>query len=213
MARKAKQPRGRKMNPTFFVFCEGKTETAYVDLLRRSFRVPVEIIVKVSDSNISQPYINRCKRERFTTAEDKTFLMFDLDVPGMLEHLRKIKDAVLLLSNPCIEYWFVLHYKDTNKELSSAECLTMLRNLDADYAKGTFSTVMKNVLIDSIENVANRAKAKEAYTNPSSTVHLLTDEIITYKKWYKSCRRTLKYCISLSDTSGTEYYRFPYNCQ
>ena len=49
------------MNPTFFVFCEGKTEAAYVDLLRRSFRVPVEIIARVSDSNISQPYIDRCK--------------------------------------------------------------------------------------------------------------------------------------------------------
>ena len=73
MARKAKQPRGKKMNPAFFVFCEGKTEAAYVDLLRRSFRVPVEIIARVSDSNISQPYIDRCKRDRFTTSEDKTF--------------------------------------------------------------------------------------------------------------------------------------------
>ena len=75
MARKAKQPRGKKMNPTFFVFCEGKTEAAYVDLLRRSFRVPVEIIARVSDSNISQPYIDRCKRERFTTSADKTSLL------------------------------------------------------------------------------------------------------------------------------------------
>lgn len=32
MARKAKLPKGKKMNPTFFVFCEGKTEAAYVDL-------------------------------------------------------------------------------------------------------------------------------------------------------------------------------------
>ena len=166
------------MNPTFFVFCEGKTEAAYVDLLRRSFRVPVEIIAKVSDSNISQPYIDRCKRDRFTTQDDKTFLMFDLDVPGMLEHLRKIKDAVLLLSNPCIEYWFILHYKDIKKELTSAECLAMLRSIDSDYAKGSFSTTMKKVLIDSIEDAANRAKAKGEYTNPSSTVHLLTDEII-----------------------------------
>ena len=55
------------MNLTFFVFCEGKTEAAYVDLLRRNFRVPMEIIARVSDSNISQPYIDRCKRERFTT--------------------------------------------------------------------------------------------------------------------------------------------------
>lgn len=182
MARKAKQPRGRKMNPTFFVFCEGKTEAAYVDLLRRSFRVPVEIIARVSDSNISQPYIDRCKRDRFTTSADKTFLMFDLDVPGMLEHLCKIKDAVLLLSNPCIEYWFVLHYKDTNKELLSAECLALLRSIDKDYVKGAFSTAMKRALIDSVEEAAKRAKSKEAYSNPSSTIHLLTDEIIKAKK-------------------------------
>lgn len=182
MARKAKQQRGRKMNPTFFVFCEGKTEAAYVDLLRRSFRVPVEIIAKVSDSNISQPYIDRCKRDRFTTQDDKTFLMFDLDVPDMLEHLRKIKDAVFLLSNPCIEYWFVLHYRDTNKVLSSAECLAMLRSIDKDYVKGAFSTAMKKALIDSVEDAAKRAKSKETYSNPSSTIHLLTDEIIKYKK-------------------------------
>lgn len=182
MARKAKQPRGKKMNPTFFVFCEGKTEAAYVDLLRRSFRVPVEIIARVSDSNISQPYIDRCKRDRFTTSEDKTFLMFDLDVPGMLERLRKIKDAVLLLSNPSIEYWFLLHYKDTNKELSSAECLSMLKGIDTDYQKGVFSTAMKKVLIDAIEDASKRAKSKEAYTNPSSTIHLLTDEITAVKR-------------------------------
>lgn len=169
------------MNPTFFVFCEGKTEAAYVDLLRRSFRVPVEIIARVSDSNISRTYIDRCMRDRFTTTEDKTFLMFDLDVPGMLEHLRKIKDVKLLLSNPCIEYWFLLHYNDVNKEISSAECLARLKVLDADYAKGDFSAAMKKVLIDGIETASARAKAKEAYANPSSTVHLLTDEIIAIR--------------------------------
>lgn len=166
------------MNPTFFVFCEGKTEAAYVDLLRRSFRVPMEIIARVSDSNISQPYIDRCKRERFTTNEDKTFLMFDLDVPGMLERLRKIKDAVLLLSNPCVEYWFLLHYKDVASELTSAECVARLKKLDAEYAKGTFSTPMKKKLIESITEAANRAVAKVPYSNPSSTVHLLTNEIL-----------------------------------
>lgn len=131
------------MNPTFFVFCEGKTEAAYVDLLRRSFRVPVEIIARVSDSNISQPYIDRCKRERFTTSDDKTFLMFDLDVPGMLQHLSKIKGAILLLSNPCIEYWFMPHYNDANREMSSAECLALLISKDTEYSKGAFSGAMK----------------------------------------------------------------------
>lgn len=182
MARKAKQPRGKKMNPTFFVFCEGKTEAAYVDLLRRSFRVPVEIIARVSDSNISQPYIERCKRDRFTTSGDKTFLMFDLDVSGMLERLRKIKGAVLLLSNPCVEYWFLLHYKDIQKELTTAECLALLRSLDADYMKGSFSSTMKEVLTEAVDVAARRAKTKETYSNPSSTIHRLTDAIIAVKR-------------------------------
>lgn len=178
MARKAKQPKGKRMNPTFFVFCEGKTEAAYVDLLRRSFRVPVEIIARVSDSNISQPYIDRCKRERFTTSEDKTFLMFDLDVSGMLEHLMRIDNAILLLSNPCIEYWFLLHYSDIKREISTVECLSMLKSKDSNYVKGTFSPAMRKILIENIEDAAGRADTKVKYANPSSTVHLLTREII-----------------------------------
>lgn len=178
MARKMKQPKGKKMKPTFFVFCEGKTEAAYVDLLRRNFRAPMEIIARVSDSNISQSYIDRCKREKFTTADDKTFLMFDLDVPGMLERLRKIKDAVLLLSNPCVEYWFLLHYKDMSGEVTTAKCVARLKKHDAAYIKGVFSNEMKKVLVENIEIASQRAMAKLAYSNPSSTIHLLTNEML-----------------------------------
>lgn len=177
MARKAKQPKGKRMNPTYFVFCEGKTEAAYVDLLRRSFRVPIEIIAKISDSNISQQYIERCKRERFTTKDDKTFFMFDIDVPGMLQHLSRIKDAILLLSNPCIEYWFLLHYADVSREMTSSECLSLLKSKEGEYAKGAFSTAMKKVLMDNYEEASVRATKKKAYANPSSTVHLFTTEI------------------------------------
>ena len=96
----------------------------------------------------------------------------------MLERLRKIKDAVRLLSNPCLEFWFLLHYKDVVSELTSAECVTRLKKLDAEYAKGTFSTPLKKKLIESIVDAANRAVAKMPYSNPSSTVHLLTNEIL-----------------------------------
>lgn len=165
------------MNPTFFIFCEGKTEAAYVDLLRRSFRVPIEIIAKISDSNISQPYIDRCRRERFTTPRDKTFLMFDLDVAGMFERLSKLKDSVMLLSNPCVEYWFLLHYADVRNELSSSECLSRLKRFDPNYTKGTFSAAMQEILLSGSDTASGRAKAREAYSNPSSTIHILIDEI------------------------------------
>ena len=177
MARKAKQPKGKKMNSTFFVFCEGKTEGAYVDLLRRNFRVPVEIITRLSDSNISQTYIDRCKRDRFTTPADKTFLMFDLDVAGMLTRLKKIKEATLLLSNPYIEYWFLLHYTDVNRELSTEECLSLLKRKDTDYSKGVFSTAMKKHLLENFNDAIVRADNKDPYANPSSTVYRLIREM------------------------------------
>lgn len=183
MARKTKQSRGKVMNPTFFVFCEGKTEAAYIDVLRRHFRIPIEIVARISDSNISQPYIDRCKRERFTTSEDKTFLMFDLDVPGMLERLRKFKDATLLLSNPCVEYWFLLHYKEANTELSSAECVSRLKKLDNEYTKGKFSPSMETKLIENLPEAIKRAMKKEPYSNPSTSVYLLTNEIIQHLNW------------------------------
>lgn len=37
---------------------------------------------------------------------------------------------------------------------------------------------MKRILIENISDAAARAKDKEVYANPSSTVHLLTKEII-----------------------------------
>lgn len=103
--------------------------------------------------------------------------MFDLDVAGMFGRLSKIKDATLLLSNPCIEYWFLLHYGDVSREMTSAECLVRLKGKVPDYAKGFFSTAMKKVLIENIGDAAARAADKEPYTNPSSTIHLLANEL------------------------------------
>lgn len=77
-----------------------------------------------------------------------------------------------------MEFWFLLHYRDVASELTSAECVARLRKLDGEYAKGTFSTPMKKMLIENIAYATNRAVAKIPYSNPSSTVHLLTNEIL-----------------------------------
>jgi hypothetical protein len=34
MARRRKESKGKKINPTLFVFCEGETEEAYTNLLK-----------------------------------------------------------------------------------------------------------------------------------------------------------------------------------
>jgi hypothetical protein len=48
--------------------------------------------------------------------------MYDLDAPKMLERLQKIRSATLLVSNPCIEIWYLLHYKEQKAELNCQIC-------------------------------------------------------------------------------------------
>ena len=133
MGRTVRNSKGKTMRPNFFVFCEGKTEITYVKFLRSVFRVPVQVVTKKSDSNISVDFIERSKREYVLTKNDQTFLMFDLDVEGMLEHLQKIPHATLLVSNPCVELWFLLHYQNIENETSSEECLRKLLTHSPQY--------------------------------------------------------------------------------
>lgn len=175
MARKTRISKGKTMKPNFFVFCEGETEVAYVKFLRSLYRVPIQIIPRKSDSNISDKYIENCKREYVTTKNDRTFLMFDLDVEGILERLQKVKDAILLISNPCIELWFLLHYEDCKTEQTSSGCVQKLKKHACTYTKGALSEIEKSTLLKNMDAALSRSKSLTKYRNPSSTIYVLID--------------------------------------
>ena len=52
MSRTIRKPRGKSINPTFFVFCEGETEEQYVCYLRSKYRLPIDIDAKVAGNRI-----------------------------------------------------------------------------------------------------------------------------------------------------------------
>ena len=163
------------MKPNFFVFCEGESEVAYISHLRSQYRVPIQIIAKKSDSNISAHYINNCKREYVLTTNDKTFLMFDLDVVGMLEHLQTIPDAILLLSNPCIELWYLLHFEECHAELNQDKCIKKLKKHLSHYEKGSLSLNERQQLSEKTIDATTKAKALDLYHNPSTTIYRIID--------------------------------------
>ena len=167
--------KGKTMRPNFFVFCEGKTEITYVKFLRSVFRVPIQVVAKKSDSNISVDFIERSKREYVQTKNDQTFLMFDLDVEGMLEYLQKIPQATLLVSNPCVELWFLLHYQNIENETSSEDCLRKLLIHSPQYEKGALTDGEKRVLIENMPEAIEKAKRMEEYKNPSTLVYRLSE--------------------------------------
>ena len=159
MGRQIRKSKGKTMKPNFFVFCEGESEVAYISHLRSQYRAPIQIIPRKSDSNISVRYIENCKREYVATQNDKTFLMFDLDVNGMLEHLQSIPDVVLLVSNPCIELWYLLHFE---------KCLE-------HYTKGTLALNEKQQLSEKTSKATARAKVLKTYNNPSTTIYKMIE--------------------------------------
>jgi len=175
MGRKVRISKGKQMKPNFFVFCEGETEIAYVKFLRSLYRAPIQVIPKKGKSNISEDFIVKSKNEYVQTDQDKVFLMYDLDVDGMLEQLQKIPNAELLVSNPCVELWFLLHYQDQKTEISSDKCIKKLQKLSKEYKKGTLSEEEKDVLAKNKELAIERAKALDVLNNPSTTIYRLLD--------------------------------------
>ncbi len=175
MGRKARISKGKQMKPNFFVFCEGETEMAYVKFLRSLYRAPIQVIPKKGKSNISEDFIAKSKNEYVQTEQDKVFLMYDLDVDGMLEQLQKIPNAEPLVSNPCVELWFLLHYQDQKSEISSYQCIKKLQKVSKEYRKGTLSEEEKEVFDKNKELAVERAKALDVFNNPSTTIYRLLD--------------------------------------
>ena len=163
------------MKPNFFVFCEGETEMAYVKFLRSLYRAPIQVIPKKGKSNISEDYIERSKIEYVRTEQDKVFLMYDLDVDGILEHLQKIPNAELLVSNPCIELWFLLHYQEQKAEITSEKCVQKYQKVSKQYKKGALSEEEKKVLAESKDIAIKRAKKLLEFNNPSTTIYRLLE--------------------------------------
>ena len=177
MSRKRKAPKGKKMKPTFFVFCEGKTEELYVKYLKSKYRIPFEIDTQIAQNKITFNYIENYKQSRFTHEKDKTFLLYDIDAPMMLDKLQKIDDTTLLVSSPCIELWYLLHYKEQKAELNCHACIKELEKRNRQYSKISIDAKLRGHLDIHQQKAVYRAKKLSQYKNPSSTVYLLIDEL------------------------------------
>ena len=180
MARYVRKSKEKKMRPIFFIFCEGETEIAYVNFLKSKYRLPIEVIPKKSDSNISCRYIENCKRDYITTPADRTFLMYDLDVQGVFDKLSCIPKVTLLVSNPCVEFWFLLHAQDFASEIDSKTCVNRYESLSMNYKKGHLNIFDMRLLNEGEDAAIIRAKRVSTPVNPSTTVYKLVEALREY---------------------------------
>jgi len=178
MASRRKESKDKRINPTLFVFCEGETEVAYINMLKSYYRIPsIQIHPKIGGNDITTEYINNYKKDKPTHEKDKDFLLYDLDVPAILNRLNRIDNCTLLISNPSIELWFLLHYKNQTANLDTASCCREMLNRNRVYKKGLIDEKLKDKLITRKGDAIRRAKALNSPNNPSSTVYRLVEEL------------------------------------
>lgn len=145
-----------------------------MQFLKSTFRLAsIHLRTKVSGSRISTHYIQAYLRNKPTHEKDQVFLMYDSDVPEIVSRLQKIPDATLLLSNPCIELWFLLHFKEQRARLSSKNCIKELIKYHSAYKKGYISPELGGHLSSHMAVAARRAKEMDIPANPSSSLYVL----------------------------------------
>lgn len=171
-----RRSKGKSIRPTFFVFCEGESEEAYVKFLRSKYRLPIEVCPSVVGLSITQESITRFKKGKPTDAKDRDYLMYDLDRDDVLKRLQRIKGATIIASNPCLELWYLLHYVDQKSEITSAQCLSVLKRHLPRYKKGAICSALQATLSTKNEVAVTRAELLPSRANPSSDIPVfLTD--------------------------------------
>lgn len=165
----------------FLVVCEGETEREYVEALKRRFRLPVAIKTKVSGNQINARLIKEYVRELGLLSKDEyhVFYIYDSDVKSIVDKLRQL-EGTLILSNPCIELWFMLHSSEHNRATTSDEMVRRLKQSHsawAHYSKGYLSNDQLNLLFGHVDEAATRARLLDWPENPSTNAYKLIDAL------------------------------------
>jgi RloB-like protein len=178
----------REVRQRFLIVCEGaKSEPNYF----RSFRVPknvAEIDVKGLGENPSK-LVKSAQELKEQEEYDQVWCVFDRDdwpLEDFNNAIRKAQDQgfKVAYSNEAFELWYVLHFEFLNTGIPRSDYLQKLnlllnrryqKNSEAIYDElfGKQPTAIRNA-INLLNQYDPRIPAKD---NPSTTVHLLVQEL------------------------------------
>jgi hypothetical protein len=192
-----REPRGR-----ILIVCEGeKTEPNYFKEFRKKLRlltVEIEIAGKecgsapVSVVDYAIKMEEDAKNSSIKGNYDTVWCVMDVDNHGTLvaaidkAKSHKSQNIEIALSNPCFEYWFLLHFKKTSRMINSSEASRALKKHFPKYEKSdptTFHTFYphtdtairnsKNIIREN--HYGDDISGKDC--NPCTHVHLVVEEI------------------------------------
>ena len=185
----SRKVRTRELRQRFLIVCEGKkTEPNYFN----GFRVNKKIVeveaygLGKDPTKIVEEAINR-KDGDF----DQIWCVFDRDsdsvtIQDFNNALKMIEDNNMNVaySNPCFELWYLLHFAYRDTQISCKDCQKKLGEyLKYEYQKNsdTMYEKLESLQPQAIRNaqrlLAEYNPPNPANDNPSTTVHLLVEEL------------------------------------
>lgn len=174
------------------VFTEGRgSEPDYIRGLADTRLDNASLKVVISDQHgVPWTLVDLARRCRNDEDVDDVWVVFDVECPDphprLKECMRTAKDAGIrvAVSNPCFEYWLVLHFRDSDRALTTTQMESLSRSLDGRPKK----RIDFQKYASSIDVACRRAKRREAshetagtcfpHDNPSTSMHRLVLSLI-----------------------------------
>lgn len=194
-----KQRKPRHLKYSIFIMCEDKNfGYKYLDSLISQERIKVKSAG--TKTNILS-MVKKCNRIieydaiKTIAVNADIFCVFDTDRNTQKQisdaiNLTKQNDIKLIMSNPCIEYWFLSHYSKSKAYLTTNEAIDRIKKKFKSYCKECDFSEKEKMLefLLKLENTnqacsfnkslyKNNADYLNIENNPSSNMFLLIEKI------------------------------------
>lgn len=209
--------------PLIYVFCEGESEQAYTDYLKKIFS-DVAVIKRPPDTGLfdeaDAKFSKSPKYRNSIEVTDEIWFFYDIeekDIPkwndrlAIIKKLRKLRKKVgirirLLMTSGCIEYWFMLHYKFYTPKLITVpekeKVINEVKRTVPTYKKGDYVSTEK-IAVNYMTAVNNSKKTVKALEPDGLPGLADTDErnqwLNTKSVTFSNVYEAIEYLLSLDN--------------
>ncbi len=154
----------KRRKPYIVVFCEGESEQAYTDFLRKEFR-DVASIKRPRATGLFEEADSKFKKDKsyrdYAEVTDEVWFFFDVETKDVacwgarmkiIKRLRSMRKKQgirvrLLMTTGCIEYWLTLHYELYAPSIQTVaekqHIIDRLHTKEPQYKKGDTAVIAK----------------------------------------------------------------------
>ena len=157
--------KNKKLKKTLVVLVDGESEQIYLNNFKTS---NIYIKPELPKKKRLNDLYNYFKHEK--SKYDYAFWLIDLDVPIREEKINEIKNYKenfpneIIINNPCLEFWFLLHYELKNFKNNCNDIIQYLRKynefLNYDKSKKEVEKIT-SLLSDKLPQAIENSKKRE----------------------------------------------------